>query len=194
MSFTDDIKALQRRVGASPDGIIGERTLDAINRALDAAAPSERPAQPKPQPPTAPPQTKRKINTIAVHCSATPEGKPFTAADIDQWHRKQGWSEIGYNAVVLLDGTIQRGRDEAKTPSHAMGHNSDSIAICYIGGVGTDGKPKDTRTAAQKAALLTWLELKKQQFPNAKILGHHDYPGVTKACPSFPAAKEYAGL
>ncbi len=183
----EQIKAIQRLVGVPDDGLIGPVTLLAIARALDGAA--RPPAQPTP-----PPQNKRKINTIAVHCSATPEGKHFTAADIDKWHRAQGWSKIGYHAVVLLDGTIQPGRNEAEVGSHAAGHNSDSIAICYIGGVGADGKPKDTRTQPQKVALRSWLKLKKSQYPGARIQGHHDYPGVTKACPSFRAKAEYADI
>lgn len=136
----------------------------------------------------------RKITSIAVHCSATKEGQHFTAKDIDGWHRNQGWKEIGYNAVALLDGTIEAGRDEAKIPSHAAGQNSNSIAICYIGGVDKAGKPKDTRTDAQKVALRCWLEKKRLEYPNAKILGHRDYPNVAKACPSFDAKTEYADL
>ncbi len=186
----ETIKALQRRVGAVPDGVIGALTLRAINLKLDSVAPPEKPTQQ----PVPPPQTVRKINTIAVHCSATPEGKHFTAADIDKWHRGQGWNGIGYNAVVLLDGTVQQGRDESQVPSHAAGHNKDSIAICYIGGTDAKGKPKDTRTGPQKTALREWLKLKKSQYPGARIQGHHDYPDVNKACPSFPAKTEYADL
>ena len=138
---------------------------------------------------------KRLITSIAVHCSATPEGKHFTAKDIDGWHRKQGWNGIGYNAVVLLDGTIEKGRPHEQVPSHAAGNNANSLAICYIGGVAKDGKtPKDTRTDAQKVALKCWLGEQKRLHPKAKILGHRDYPGVAKACPSFDAKKEYAGL
>lgn len=177
----EDIKTLQRRVGVTADGVIGPKTIAAIMRALDGAS-------------TKPAQTVRKITEIAVHCSATKEGQHFTAADIDGWHRKQGWNEIGYNAVVLLDGTIQPGRDEAKVPSHAVGHNANSIAICYIGGTDAAGKPKDTRTPAQKAALRQWLSDKRKQYPGARILGHRDYPGVGKACPSFDAKSEYADL
>jgi N-acetylmuramoyl-L-alanine amidase len=187
---TEEIKALQRRLGVTADGVLGPQTLAAINKALDGrptlsiATPAG--IQPK--------QTKRIIRTIAVHCSATPEGKHHTAKDIDRWHKAQGWNEIGYNAVVLLDGTIEQGRDEAKVPSHAQGHNSDSIAICYIGGTDANSKPKDTRTAEQRAALKRWLKEKKAQYPGAVIQGHRDYPGVKKACPSFDARAEYAAL
>lgn len=183
MIMIDEIKKLQTRVGAMPDGVIGPKTITDINRALEGAKPSVRP-----------PQAVRRITSIAVHCSATPEGKHYTAADIDRWHRAQGWAGIGYNAVVLLDGTIQEGRDESLVPSHASGHNQNSIAICYIGGTDAHGRPKDTRTEQQKASLLYWLSAKRAQYPEAVIQGHCDYPGVKKACPSFPAKKEYAAI
>ncbi len=194
MTKDEAAKALQRRVGVEPDGDIGLKTIAAINRELDRSAAPARPRLHIAAADIAPKQSVRAIRTIAVHCSATKEGQPFNAKDIDGWHRRQGWNEIGYNAVVLLDGTIEKGRDEAKTPSHAQGHNADSIAICYIGGTDAAGKPKDTRTPEQKAALRKWLELKKSQYPAARIQGHHDYPGVTKACPSFAAKAEYADL
>lgn len=33
-----------------------------------------------------------------------------------------------------------------------------------------------------------------EMFPRARICGHHDLPGVKKACPCFDAEKEYAYL
>lgn len=188
MTFKDDVIALQRRVGAPVDGDFGPTTLAAVNRALDGVNPVPAASDISPK------QNVREITSIAVHCSATKEGQHFTASDIDGWHRKQGWAGIGYNAVVLLDGTIQLGRAENKVPSHAVGFNANSIAICYIGGVSAEGRPKDTRTSAQKASLLRWLKAKKAQYPGAEIKGHNNYPGVIKACPSFDAKAEYAGL
>jgi len=32
----------------------------------------------------------RPINRIIIHCTATPEGRHHTAADIDRWHRERG--------------------------------------------------------------------------------------------------------
>jgi N-acetylmuramoyl-L-alanine amidase len=183
MTLEEKIKKLQARVGAKVDGDFGNESVDKVNAALDRL-----------NPPAATPSHFRKITSIAVHCSATKEGQHFTAADIDKWHRAQGWAGIGYHAVVLLDGTIEKGRSEAIAGSHVAGHNSNSLAICYIGGTDVNGKPKDTRTPAQKASLLKKLKEWKAQHPNAVIQGHHDYPGVTKACPSFNAKQEYAGL
>ena len=135
----------------------------------------------------------RKISTIIVHCSATPEGKSFTVADIDRWHRQRGFASIGYHFVVYLDGSIHTGRPIGAVGAHFQGHNTNSIGVCYIGGLATDGKsPKDTRTSAQKAALLSLIKELKEQFPHASIRSHRDF--APKACPSFDATKEYANI
>lgn len=41
----------------------------------------------------------RKVNLIVVHCTATPEGRDVTVADIDRMHRAKGWKCIGYHYV-----------------------------------------------------------------------------------------------
>ena len=51
----------------------------------------------------------RKINKIIIHCTATAEGKNYTAADIDRWHKTMGFSKIGYHYIILLDGTVELG-------------------------------------------------------------------------------------
>lgn len=128
----------------------------------------------------------RKITHIVIHCSATPEGKDFDAADIDSWHKAKGWAGIGYHYVVKLDGTVELGRPIEKPGAHVEGYNANSIGIVYIGGVAKDGKtPKDTRTPAQKEALRFLVAKSRAAFPGAKVLGHRDFPGVAKACPSF---------
>ena len=73
-----------------------------------------------------------------------------------------------------------------------MGYNHCSIGICYEGGINAQGQPADTRTEKQKAALLDKLQKLKKSYPNAIILGHRDFPNVTKKCPCFDAKTEYA--
>lgn len=137
----------------------------------------------------------RRITSIAVHCTATPEGRPHTAADIRAWHKGQGWADIGYHFVIRLDGTIEAGRPLAQAGAHVVGHNTNSIGIVYVGGMTADMKAaKDTRTPAQKCALISLLLTLRQRYPTAVIQGHRDYPKVAKACPSFDAKREYAGL
>ena len=53
-------------------------------------------------------------NKIIIHCSATPRGVDYSAADIDKWHKQRGFRGIGYHYVIKLDGTIEKGRDEMK--------------------------------------------------------------------------------
>lgn len=137
----------------------------------------------------------RKITHIVVHCTATPEGRAHTVADVRQWHKAKGWADIGYHWLVRLDGTIEKGRDEAIAGAHVANHNSTTIGVVYVGGVAKNTlTPKDTRTAAQKNALLKLLKELKQRYPGAAILGHRDFPGVAKACPSFDARTEYQHL
>ena len=55
-------------------------------------------------------------------------------------------------------------------------------------------KPKDTRTDAQKVALLNLLLTLRKLYPQAKIYGHRDFDKHGKTCPSFDAKKEYSNI
>lgn len=125
----------------------------------------------------------RKISEIIVHCSGTAEGQDFHIEDIDRWHRQKGWCGVGYHYVVCLDGTVEGGRPEAAIGAHCYGHNMRSIGVCYVGGVDKDGKPKDTRTDAQRAALRSLVQDLLHRYPGATVHGHCEF--ASKACPSF---------
>ena len=131
---------------------------------------------------------------LVVHCSATKLSQHVSADDIDRWHRAQGWAMIGYHWYINRNGLISEGRKEVYAGAHVKGYNHCSIGICYEGGINEQGSSADTRTAAQRAALLYLLKKLKQRYPQAKILGHRDFPGVHKDCPCFDAKKEYAEL
>lgn len=135
----------------------------------------------------------RRITEIIVHCTATPAGKDFTVADIKAWHLKRGFSDIGYHYVIYRNGAIHYGRDVNIAGAHTVGHNTNSIGVCYVGGCARDGKtPKDTRTQAQKDSLEFILTDLRAKYPTAKIYGHRDF--ANKACPSFDARKEYRDI
>ena len=76
-----------------------------------------------------------------------------------------------------------------KTSNGVKGHNHDSIHISYIGGIDDKGKPKDNRTKEQRKAMAELVNRLAKQFPDAKVLGHRDFPNVAKACPCFDAKK-----
>lgn len=90
---------------------------------------------------------KRKLNAIVIHCAATPNGKHFTAADIDRMHKQRGFrrysqaarnfnpelKHIGYHFVIELDGNVNTGRGLEEIGAHVQGSNAKSIGICMIG-------------------------------------------------------------
>jgi N-acetylmuramoyl-L-alanine amidase len=131
----------------------------------------------------------RRITDIVIHCSATPEGRDVSAAEIRGWHKRQGWADIGYHHVVRLDGSVEPGRPESQPGAHVAGNNARSIGVVYAGGLARDGRtPKDTRTPAQRATLKRLVIELRSRYPGARIRGHRDFPGVAKACPSFDVA------
>lgn len=135
-------------------------------------------------------KSKRIINEIIIHCSATVEGKDYTTEDIKKWHRARGFSDIGYHYIIYRDGSIHNGRNVNISGAHCTNHNAHSIGICYIGGVDKYNKPKDTRTLEQKNSLKNLLLKLKVLYPKATIHGHCEY--ANKACPSFNVKNEYS--
>lgn len=135
----------------------------------------------------------KKVNYIIVHCSATPRGRDIGVNEIRTWHKARGFKDVGYHYVVRLDGTIEPGRPETEQGAHCKGLNSNSIGVCYVGGVEADGKtPADTRTQAQKSALKWLLKRLLVHHPRAEVRSHRDF--ALKACPSFDATAEYRTL
>lgn len=139
----------------------------------------------------------KTIDAIVIHCSATPAGVDYRAADIDRWHKQKGWKMIGYNFVIDLDGTVEVGRPLTMDGAHCntagfsgVPYNKHSIGICYIGGVeGTKNHkgqivaklnskgvpiPKDTRTDAQKLAMHKLVMDLMEQYPIVEVIGHRD--------------------
>ena len=136
----------------------------------------------------------RKIDLIVIHCSATRSNRRFTVEDLEACHRARGFNGIGYHYYITRDGQLHFCRAEEKIGAHARRYNAHSIGVCYEGGLDENGKPADTRTPAQKAALVALLRSLKTDYPDAQILGHRDLPWVNKACPCFDARAEYLGL
>jgi len=131
----------------------------------------------------------RDINKIILHCSATPEGRDVSVDTIRQWHLDRGWSDIGYHYIVELDGTIKEGRPVERQGAHTKGLNKNSIGICYIGGCDANMKPKDTRTIAQKEALVCLIIDLMSRYEGSTLHGHNEFS--SKACPSFDVQEDY---
>ncbi len=207
------VEVFQARYGLVVDGDPGRQTIAALKQAIAAPKPGrpepDKSALAQPAPTSqrqggivaAPPpnvaslkllDTARKIDTLFIHCAATPEGKDFTVADIRAWHKGRGWSDIGYHYVIYRDGSIHLGRPIGQVGAHVEDHNTGSAGVVYVGGVSADGKTaKDTRTPAQRASLL-WLSAQLVQKHRIKrVRGHNEVS--SKACPSFDVRKDELG-
>lgn len=149
------------------------------------------------------------IDTLVIHCSATPNGRAHTIEDIDRWHGERGWrrdlslapkwqpqlKHVGYHFVVELDGSLRAGRPFHETGAHAFGHNLNSIGICMIG---TDQySPAQWATLYAVVQLLTHPNNHLNGLQITQVVGHRDLSPDTngdgeiqpfewlKTCPGF---------
>lgn len=109
-------------------------------------------------------------------------------ADIDRWHRSRGWLGIGYHYVIRRDGELEMGRSHDVVGAHAKGHNSTSVGVCMVGGVGDlDATPREVSennfTGAQWQTLDVLLRTLNDLYPHAQVIGHNEVS--SKDCPSF---------
>ena len=96
--------------------------------------------------------------------------------EVKRLDKAKGWAGIGYHWVIYQDGSIHEGRKEKYAGAHVRHYNEHAIGICYVGGKDEKGRNADTRTPEQKAALWFLLKDLKESYPNAKIVGHRDFP------------------
>lgn len=157
----------------------------------------------------------RRITDIVIHCTA---GYGDVAAIKRFWFAPKskgglGWRSVGYHFFIYQDGRVEKLAPLSTITNGVKNHNMTSVHIAYQGGVerGNVNKAKDTRTPAQKQAILRTIkevvtELKKHQdVSQLKIRGHRDFSpdkngnGIIesweriKECPSFDAIPEYSG-
>ena len=133
----------------------------------------------------------RKINEIIIHCSDSDFGNVNIIRD---WHKKNGWSDIGYNFVILngqikknleiesLDGAIECGRDINLPGVHARGNNKTSIGICLI------GKNDFNYNQYHSLKILIRELIQKFNIPIDNIKGHYETDSGKKqgkTCPNF---------
>ena len=126
----------------------------------------------------------RSIKKIVVHVADTPDTLDIGAAEIRQWHtdpppRGNGWSDIGYHKVVRKGGAIEDGRPEERSGAHVSGHNSDSLAVCWVG--------RHDCQNAQRESLKKqiWIWLDKHDLSVDDVYGHKELAPGGKTCPNL---------
>lgn len=121
-----------------------------------------------------------------IHCSATRPHMDIGVKEIDRWHRKRGFSEIGYHWVIRKSGLIEPGRDFDDIGAHAVGWNHNSVSVCLVGGLCREGLPSaDYYTEEQWESLDAAVAFLEAMYPGIEVMGHRDIPDVNKACPCF---------
>ena len=142
-----------------------------------------------------------KLRYLVIHCTATPEGREVSSADIRRWHtspppKGRGWKQVGYTDMIHLDGKTERlvpNNEDAwvdpwEVTNGAKGYNSVSRHMVYVGGLASDAKTsKDTRTAAQLKTMAAYVRSFHQRFPEVEIVGHNQL--AAKDCPCFDVPK-----
>ena len=141
--------------------------------------------------------SKQRLLYLIIHCTATPEGRAVSAADIRHWHtdpkpKGNGWKQVGYTDMIHLNGCIEQlvannddgYVDDWEITNGVKGHNSTARHIVYVGGTDEKGKTKDTRTLQQKEALWRFVSEFLKRNTSAKVAGHYLFDNK-KDCPSF---------
>ena len=211
---TEAVRSWQSSQSLKADGIVGPATLAKMGLSATVQAVTPTPKQTGIQHGNIfLKKSKRKITHLVIHCTADRDGQNKTVADIRASHLERGFTDIGYHYVIYRDGSVHIGRDVDKSGAHVANHNSYTIGIVYVGGLenkpGTPYQelpPKDTRTLAQKASLMSLLMDLRKIYPSAIICGHRDFSpdkngnGLVepdewiKSCPSFDAKSEYKSI
>lgn len=146
----------------------------------------------------------QELELLVIHCTATPEGRKVSKAEITLWHTGskkdgyRGWSREGYSDMVHIDGTLENIIDwnqndivdNFEISNGASGFNLKARHIVYVGGC-SSSKPafskyypsKDTRTFEQMQTLLTYVKFMILRHPNIRVVGHNELSA--KECPSF---------
>lgn len=126
------------------------------------------------------------MSRLIIHCSDTPNGRPYTARDIDRWHAARSdiaqrdeaalvfqpqYPYCGYHGVIEIGGALIRTRADGEHGSHTKGQNSN-MGVCLIG--------VDAYTSSQWATLKAFVE----QYGFTEIFGHYVF-NTEKTCPGF---------
>ncbi len=124
--------------------------------------------------------TRPFTDAIVIHHTGNPQDDDCSAEEIHESHKSMGWSGIGYHYVIRKDGTIEQGRPEWATGSHAYGHNSLTLGV-HVCGNFCIAKP--TNEQIESLAYLIGYLCEKYDLPcdDRHVVGHCDL--MPTACP-----------
>ncbi len=126
----------------------------------------------------------RIVKNIVLHCTATPQTTTVRSIQ-NYWKNELGWKSPGYHYIITPQGDLVQLASLDAICNGVKGHNKESVHISYIGGVDEKNRAYDNRTNAQRRVMMDVCTALIQMYKDARILGHRDFPYVTKECPSF---------
>ncbi|GAB6170879.1 hypothetical protein JCM15765_03570 [Paradesulfitobacterium aromaticivorans] len=136
-----------------------------------------------------------KREKIVVHHSASPTtvrmGRKTVPVDVDMirdWHLANGWSDIGYNYVILPDGRCEDGRPLNLPGAHckAGGRNFIGIGICLVGNFSLTQVP-EAQLKGLVDKILSLMDEHELKVSDVEL--HREVPEAHTECPGkyFPA-------
>ncbi len=132
---------------------------------------------------------RKRTDFLVFHHVGQMPSETVNGDVVHRWHRNRQtssgtyWNGIGYNALILEDGTIEEGRPFDMQGAHTPGVNSVSFGVLVVGNF-DEGPPKEIQV---KKAIEFGRYVVEELYPGIKrIGGHGDF--ASSACPGehFP--------
>jgi len=124
---------------------------------------------------------------IIIHHSLTNDSQTVSWSAIRRYHiEENGWADIGYHyGVELIDDhyEVLMGRPELMAGAHCVGHNADSLGICFVGNYDLAPPPF---AMMKRAVEVFYPIMRRLVIPPENVFGHRDFS--QKTCPGaqFP--------
>lgn len=132
-----------------------------------------------------------QVNYAVIHYTAMKGTSTASIKAIQAFHMgpQRGWSDIAYNFVVLQNGNVYEGRGWNIAGGHALGFNTNSMAIVAVLGVG------EQPSEAMKRSIREWRDYANQKYGKSLTTrGHRDLPNNYTDCPGELTGWVRAGL
>lgn len=135
----------------------------------------------------------KPVSHAILHCAAV--GNGWTASrslyeahkEITQWHKAQGWADIGYHYIIGPTGDYIQGRPLSRDGAHTLGHNKNTLGILLL-------ESKEVTQLALFSDYFTEFQRNTvcrimDQHGLTALSGHNDY--AAKLCPGFSVSDEF---
>ena len=83
-----------------------------------------------------------KIDTLVIHCTATPPKREVTVKELDSWHKAEKFEPYtkpdgtkvyaGYHILVHLDGSYERIRPDEHRGQHCPVFSLESLSVRFF--------------------------------------------------------------